>query len=199
MGLHYLLRDPFLFICSWCPYFKETQLWAPAAGYWDSFTCLYVHDVQTSQKTCLCASTACYEDSFTFLYVDDVCTSQETHLWVSIACYGDSFTFLYVNDVRTSEETPMGFHGLLWESLYFRLTDNGSQWEVLKCVFLGFSEGNFDTTMGNVDVVCETFVCAVFNFSHILRALQSLFVSGTFHFSDVEVWTWRLRPAYWML
>jgi hypothetical protein len=35
-------------------------------------------------------------DSFTCLYVDSVRTSQETHLWASTACYGDSFTFYSV-------------------------------------------------------------------------------------------------------
>jgi hypothetical protein len=75
---------------------------------------------------------ASYGDSFTCLYVDDVRTSQETRVWASAACYEDGFTFLYVDDVRTSQETaygpprPVTEIGLLWYALQlYLLCDNG--------------------------------------------------------------------------
>jgi hypothetical protein len=67
---------------------------------------LYVHDIRTSQETCLWTSTACYGVNIT-LYIYYAHTSQERHFWTSKVSYGFSFTFLHVDDVRTSEKAHL--------------------------------------------------------------------------------------------
>jgi hypothetical protein len=112
--LHGLLRGQlYNFICTSCSYLTGNTYGPPRPATRRALH-VYMQMMFVPHRRHLYASTACYGDSFTCLHVDDVRTSQKTHLYASTACYGDSFTCLYVDDVHTSQETFIRFYGLSW-------------------------------------------------------------------------------------